>query len=324
VTNPLSDEDAAVYETAARTALAEFGVPDSELHLVSVSENITYRATNSDSQFVVRLHRPGYLTYEELESEAVWLQALTDGGLDVPHPLTALNGQQHVLIPIPNRAESRYGGLSRWVDGDVVGRSGQPTLDHFAQLGALMGTLHNQASQWNPPGGFRRRRLDSDGLLGEEPSWGRFWEHPALADDERRQLLIARDQFRETLADYGTDCNTFSMIHADLHLNNLLTKPDGNLSIIDFDDAGFGWHQYDLAVALFHSDEAPDRPAARRALINAYRDTRPISDNDLALVSMFEVIRGMAVIGWIDQRPELGLSREFVREVIETTIDGIG
>ena len=32
---------------------------------------------------------------------------------------------------------------------------------------------------------------------------------------------------------------------------------------------------------------------------------RPLSDDDLALVPMFELIRGMAIIGWKAQRPEV-------------------
>jgi len=39
---------------------------------------------------------------------------------------------------------------------------------------------------------------------------------------------------------------------ADLPPGNLLVHKD-QLAVIDFDDAGFGWHHYDLAVALVHS-----------------------------------------------------------------------
>ena len=30
------------------------------------------------------------------------------------------------------------------------------------------------------PAAFKRHALDADGLMGEAPFWGRFWEHPAL------------------------------------------------------------------------------------------------------------------------------------------------
>ena len=45
--------------------------------------------------------------------------------------------------------------------------------------------------------------------------------------------------------------------------------------------------------------------------MRGYRSTRDISDDALALIPMFLLIRGMAVIGWISQRPELDTSEYF-------------
>ena len=43
----------------------------------------------------------------------------------------------------------------------------------------------------------------------------------------------------------------YSVIHADMHPGNIVVDGD-RLTVIDFDDAGFGWHQYDIATALTH------------------------------------------------------------------------
>ena len=45
------------------------------------------------------------------------------------------------------------------------------------------------------------------------------------------------------------DDRRVSTIHADLHAGNILVR-DGGVTVIDVDDAGFGWHVYELAVAL--------------------------------------------------------------------------
>jgi len=76
-------------------------------------------------------------------------------------------------------------------------------------------------------------------------------------------------------------------------------------AVIDFDDAGFGWHQYDLAVALVAYQDHPDFAMFRDACIAGYRSVRTISDPDLALLPMFLLIRDMVQIGWFHQRPEL-------------------
>ena len=72
--------------------------------------------------------------------------------------------------------------------------------------------------------------------------------------------------------------------------------------MIDFDDAGFGWHAYDFAVAL-HGHEAGVLPrVVRRALIEGYRQVRPVSDETVALIPLFLLIRTLASIGWTAAR----------------------
>ena len=231
----MADGFAARYEPAAREALRAFGIGTARLQLIGISENVTYRADEdrSGEAYVLRLHRPGYHTLDELNSERVWLEALRDSGISVPTPVDAPDGRYFVPV-----------------------------------------------------------------------FWGPFWENPVLEERERELLITARDHCRERLRRYGEPRRTFSMIHADLHLANLLAH-DGQLSVIDFDDAGLGWHQYDIAVAMFHSRDTSDFRAARQAFLHSYRAVRPISDDDLALVPMFELIRGMAILGWRAQRPEV-------------------
>ena len=117
-------------------------------------------------------------------------------------------------------------------------------------------------------------------------------------------LLGTRDRLHAALTRYGKPARTFSLIHADLHPRNVLI--DGaHAAVIDFDDAGFGWHQYDLAVALVAYQDHPDFVMFRDACIAGYRSVRTISDADLALLPMFLLIRDMAQMGWYHQRPEL-------------------
>ncbi|WP_428120269.1 phosphotransferase enzyme family protein [Candidatus Poriferisodalis sp.] len=313
----MADGAVAPYASPAREALRAFGLGSARLKLVGISENVTFRADDdrSGQAYVLRLHRPGYHTLDELNSERAWLEALRGSGISVPTPVAAPDGRYFVPTDVA-QDETRQVGLNLWAPGEIVGElltahdkctdATEPVeiAEPFGQLGGLMAAMHNQATAWTPPSSFRRHRLDTDGLLGNAPFWGPFWENPVLDARERDLLIATRDHCRERLRRYGEPRRTFSLIHADLHLANLLTH-DGRLSVIDFDDAGFGWHQYDIAVAMFHSRGTADFEAARQAFLGSYRAVRPISDDDLALVPMFELIRGMAILGWRAQRPEI-------------------
>ena len=57
----------------------------------------------------------------------------------------------------------------------------------------------------------------------------------------------------------------YSMIHADMHPGNVLVDGD-RLTVIDFDDAAWGWHAYDIAVAPGASAAGPNPGGVRARL----------------------------------------------------------
>ena len=65
------------------------------------------------------------------------------------------------------------------------------------------------------------------------------------------------------------------MIHADFVAENLMVDGD-SVRLIDFDDAGFGWHLFELATALYFEMEEEHYPDAYRALIEGYREYRTL------------------------------------------------
>jgi Ser/Thr protein kinase RdoA (MazF antagonist) len=192
---------------------------------------------------------------------------------------------------------------------------------HMEELGRIAGSLHNQAASWQIPETFVRHSLNVAGLLGDSPFWGRFWEVPQLGAQQRDLILTARSAIIKVLDDYGENPGTYSMIHADLHHGNLLVTTDV-IYVIDFDDAGFGWHIYDLAVALHSYQHRSDFEDLKDALIRGYRDERSISESDLKLLPMFLLIRSMATMGWLDARPEHN-QQAYMSYLISKVIEGI-
>lgn len=300
------------YAPAAHQALEAFGIAPAEIRFVHMSENVTFKVTDAHdgSPLVLRLHRPWYHNIDELRSERLWTRALVRAGVAAPEPLLTLDGDDFAEVKVPATGERRWSGLARWVDGemlaDVLARETDlaASLRHFARLGAIIAMMHDQATGWTLPTGFKRHAVDADGLMGPSPFWGPFWDHALLSPAERSLLLDTRDRLHCALTRYGKPARTFSLIHADLHPRNVVI--DGtHAAVIDFDDTGFGWHQYDLAVALVAYQDHPEFPAFRDACIAGYQSVRAMAEQDLALLPMFLLIRDMAQIGWFHQRPEL-------------------
>jgi len=309
------------FAPAAREALKAFPIEPDGLDLVSLAENVTYRVVDrrDGSAYALRLHRPWYHTHDELVSERAWIRALADAGIAVQMPMRTRDGQEYAAVTIPATGERRFAGLARWSTGRALADVLRETTDtriaeqHFAELGAVTAALHNQAAAWRPPAAFIRNDLDADGFMGDAPHWGPFWDHKGLSDAERRLVLDMRSRLHAALGRLERQPAVYSMIHADMHPGNVLIDGSG-LTVIDFDDAAWGWHAYDIAVALVHQ-QGPELAAFERAYIAGYRSVRPISDQVLALVPMFRLVRGLAQIGWYHQRPELKKSPARFEEV---------
>ena len=299
------------YLPAALNALAHFPVRFRSIRLVTHSENVTFRVSpiEGDTDFALRLHRPGYNSIEELESERLWMRALKDTGVSVQDSLGTLEGGYYALVDIPGGDERRYAGVTTWLEGRPLrdfleacsdGPERQRLLGRFGEIAAA---FHNQSTAWQAPPGFTRRRLALDELLGEAPFWGRFWEHPELTGADTQRLLRARESLRGALGAYGERPDNFSLIHADFTPDNIIY--DGHdLAVIDFDDCAFGWHLYDIASALVECLFDEDFEALQDAFLEAYGRCRGLSSRDTDMLPDFLLVRGMAIIGWFYQRPE--------------------
>jgi Ser/Thr protein kinase RdoA (MazF antagonist) len=330
----VADREKDPFLQLARQALDQFPIEPVDVSLLTRAENITFKiADDGGNLYALRLHRPGYHTLEELKSERLWTQALFQAGIPVPEPITTRDGRDYAGVDDPLFGQRCHASLSRWVPGELLmGLIREDTPRErleglFQKLGALIAAMNNQASHWHPPAQFRRHALDADGLMGNQPFWGRFWERGDLSSGERALLLQTRTRLHERLIRYGKDPARYSVIHADLHPGNVLVNGD-RLTAIDFDDTAWGWHLYDLAAALNQCQELAEFGAFYAACTEGYRNVRPVAEEDLAMLPLFLLVRGMAEIGWFADRPEnatpaeLTAMKDFVIAQCRDFLDG--
>ena len=87
--------------------------------------------------------------------------------------------------------------------------------------------------------------------------------------------------------------------------------------MIDFDDAGFGWHLFELATSLYFITGDGIYPTARDALINGYRSQRQLSDGALEWLPLFLAVRGTTYLGWVHTRQGSVTAREMTPFLVE-------
>jgi Ser/Thr protein kinase RdoA (MazF antagonist) len=300
-------------QARAIRAMAAWDLQDQTPQLLKYRENAVFKVRLAHGQkAALRLHRPGYHSECALLSELHWMDDLRRNGLRAPEPIAASDGR--LLISLDGD-EPQFADLIDWVDGVPLGESGAP-LAHgadelealFHDIGASMARMHEIADRWRRPAHFSRPQWDANGLLGEQPVWGRFWDVAGLAEIDRRYLVALRGQLGDRLAEVAETLD-FGLVHADLVRENVFIGASG-IAFIDFDDCGFGWRLFDIATTLLRNRHEPLYQLIEAALIRGYRSQKHLSDADLAQLPLFLLLRSLTYIGWVGARPELPDSAE--------------
>lgn len=297
----------------AQGALGAWGWEGAALSVLDVSENVTFLVERtSGEQAVLRVHRPGYHDAVAVASELAWLSALRHpvagvGMVRVPEVIAALSGPLVVEGADPLGGPPRCCVLFAVAPGEEPARR-DPAL--FEALGRLTARLHDHAQAWNRPPWFRRFTWDADAAFGGRARWGRWQDAPGVGPKERALLGAAELAVARRLAEFGRDPGRFGLIHADLRMANLLIEGGTvaseamTVTVIDFDDCGFGWHLYDLAGALSFFEDAPDVPELIDRWLIGYRQVRPLPQGDEGEVGTFLVFRRLLLLAWVGSHPE--------------------
>jgi Ser/Thr protein kinase RdoA (MazF antagonist) len=285
----------------AVTALARFGLsPEATASLCNVSENHTYRVDDpaSGRRFALRVHRDGYRTAPQIESELQWIDALREEGwvdtcVAVPAP-----GGERVLEVSAEGLGARNVVLFEWLPGAAPDVEGEDVVAGFRTLGAVSARMHAHARTWIFPPEFTRPAWGYGGTIGSRGHWGRWQDGLGMGAAELALLERLAGTIGNRLRAYGQREDRFGLIHADIRLANLLVD-DGHVRVIDFDDCGVGWFMYDFATTVSFMEDHPRVPELREAWLDGYRSVWPLEAPDETELDTFVMLRRLLLVAWI-------------------------
>jgi Ser/Thr protein kinase RdoA (MazF antagonist) len=279
-------------------ALREYDIaPDSSLRLLNLSENATYLVDDAatGAQSILRVHRQNYHEADEIESELDWLAALErDSTVRVPTVISARDGRRVVTVDVGNPRHVVHFEMVPGAEPDET----RVTADDFRTLGQITAALHDHARSWSRPSGFRRFSWHWGHCVGDRPRWGRWQDAAGVTAHERRILSDAEDLLRLRLQTYGDSPERFGLIHADLRLANLLVAPP-EITVIDFDDCGFGWFFYDFGAAVSFLENDPALPEWQASWTEGYRSRLPLASDDEDMLASFVFLRRLMLLAWL-------------------------
>ena len=280
----------------ADTALEKFGFNQYLLTFLQHLVNTTFRLDCNQGRFLVRIHRTK--TQTAVESELAWLEALAhETTVPVQIPQRSLNGKTVVVVKQIGVPEPYPVTILSWLDGEILTQD-RRSPHHFYRLGQLVAKLHHHVQYWTPPFELDRPVYDSTGVPELDSTFDPDGiTHKQLSEDVRGHLQTLHEQLQEVEQRLGKSPARFGLIHSDLSFGNVLFTVDTVLPI-DFDDCGFGYYLYDLAVILAGPWEKPGFQQRREALFQGYREICELPDEHLNLIPTFMAMRASSLGQW--------------------------
>ena len=285
----------------ARVALEAYGLSDARYKFVLQAGNTLFRVYDprpdpsktanglfEEGQYLLRIHYPPYQTADAIELELAWLAAMRrDAGLPVPEPVPTLDGRLLTQASIPGIPGERNCSLLRWLKGRFLTKG--IGVQHYRAQGRLMAQLHNHAASWQVPPGLTKRHWDWAGFFedveGTDLTASEIW--PLIPQPYVEPFQAVTREAGQVMDAWGTGRDVYGLIHADLGLDANVLFWGGEARAIDFDDSGFGYWMYDLAISLEHCREDVAYPQYRDALLEGYAEYRSLPQGQLDQLDLF-------------------------------------
>lgn len=243
--------------TLAVSGLAHYNLPHPEVEFHRFDTNLLYRVTTQTGEkFIFRLASPGWRTYQDLYSEAMWITALEqETDIPVPGVIPNRSGGYVLSLMVPGIPKVWHMTLMRWLPGRLLGK--YITERNLEKMGVLFAMLHQHGRSWSPPTGFTNRHFNhwlsrgEKNLIIQDPDSGlQTPQHILLATVPADQRSWLEEMHRLVECAYiSADPTDLRVIHCDLWHDNIKLHK-GILYPFDFEDTVWGYRAHDIAMAM--------------------------------------------------------------------------
>ena len=285
----LSAEQVTLNTEIARNAIKEYDFNSVKFKFIKHLENTTFKLSTEQGNFLLRVYCGLQNTVQDIESEAKIIEYLSNcNNYEYQKPI--YNNSNHFVTISEASGISKPVSILSWIDSPIVGNNVND-ISFFEKLGKLLAHIHNKLAEWQKPIDFQRSMLDADSLIGKNGAFG--YADLAYKYFDRETVSLFESVYQRLLdfeAVAGREKNIFGIIHGDLHLNNVILHQN-SLIPIDFDDSGYGYYIYDLAVIVANYWGITEYSEIKTNLIKGYRSLGKLSSEIENRLSLFIAAR---------------------------------
>lgn len=300
------NEQVKVLKKLAMVALERYPIAVKKIDFINHGENATFKVTDSKkSKYLLRICRNDYHTKEALLEELAWLKTLSKTKkFQVPVPILSKAKRLLESSFISEIPEGRKVALFKWTEGRFLKKA--VSKKQMMALGILLANLHEESGKQKTR---YRKYWDSEGLLGKKAKFGSIDKLSGASPRQQLAVTKTRKKILKSLKMFESLYpEKMGLIHADMHTGNFLFNRNG-IAAIDFDDCGFGFFAYDVAIPIMSLNRLKNlnkkkKEILKEAFISGYRQIRAWDQNDEALLEQLITARRLLMLGWLNLRSD--------------------
>lgn len=293
-----------LFKTVALKAIEKYPIKLKKIKFINHGENTTFKITDSrHRRYLLRICRKGYHTDKAVAEELSWLKNLSSKSFKVPTPQVSKQNKLFEKIKTSERPDGVNVVVFKWTEGKFLKKT--ISEKQMQQLGQLVADLHKHSKSK-----FTHRKYwTTEGLVGKRTKFGSL-EHIVGATKQQQKLISKKRKAVFTVISKFEKENPERMgyIHADLHSGNFLFNKNG-VTAIDFDDSGFGFFGYDIAIPLMSLDRFKSLSVKRKTFLKqvflaSYKKSRSWDKLDEEMLPYFILARRLLMLAWLNSRSD--------------------
>ncbi|BBM85747.1 phosphotransferase enzyme family protein [Candidatus Uabimicrobium amorphum] len=257
----------AILRTIVENALLQYDIKIKSISFYAEHSNILYKVVDQQNdQYIIKVVRPGDMSYEELVAYLTWLDMMHQQNPRLPILLTKLTKNSHFVATVESPVV-RHCCVFKWIPG--VSLRSRVSRPNVFKWGKLLASIHNASEKCHVTAANKLRK------------WNKvfYWDKQVLFSDQYRSLMPTKrlSIYQKTAEKVEKAIQKLAspsiIIHGDLHLDNVKVHK-GQLYALDFEDCMWGSPIQDISIALLYIRFRPNHTILFQKFKDGYDSVR--------------------------------------------------
>jgi Ser/Thr protein kinase RdoA (MazF antagonist) len=276
-------------DVLAQRLEAAYGFQDVRCQLITATLRDVYLVESRAGRHILIIYPHAQRSFDDIAAEWRFVGYLAQHAVPVAPAVATTMGEQILTLQAPEGV--RYAVVTAYVAGQHLRH--RPSAEATRRYGAIIATIHVLADQ--APTALGRTTQDIAVRLDQALVGIRAVLGGGMA--ERAYLEECAQELQARLPILPRESPAYGIIHGDAIRANALVANDGSVTVIDFDWYGLGWRAYDIASYRLTVRGTQDEQPFAEAFLSGYTAVRPLTEQEYALLPLFEAVRAMLEIG---------------------------